>query len=89
MPAQPCLLLSPDAPRSNCSPLGTWLWGSMPVREGHFDETADLYSVSFIGAEVGIDVPHFTFQSQACSTLCSSDTPRAPTLRVPAVQQQQ
>ena len=53
LPAQPCLLLSPGVPCSNCSPLGTWLWGSMPVREANFDETADLYSVSFIGAEVG------------------------------------
>ena len=32
---------------------GTWLWGSMQVRNHRFDPKADLYSLSFIFAEVG------------------------------------
>lgn len=32
--------------------LGTWLWGSMKARNGRFDPTADLYSLSFVFAEV-------------------------------------
>jgi hypothetical protein len=32
---------------------GTWLWGSMSVRNNKFDPKADLYSLSFIFAEVG------------------------------------
>lgn len=31
---------------------GTWLWGSLAVRYRRFDPKADLYSLSFIFAEV-------------------------------------
>ncbi|KAL4444011.1 hypothetical protein ABPG75_011748 [Micractinium tetrahymenae] len=32
--------------------MGTWLWGSMQARSGRFDPTADLYSLSFVFAEM-------------------------------------
>ncbi|EFN60138.1 expressed protein [Chlorella variabilis] len=60
--AQPIRTLK-DAAR--CHKLaGTWLWGSMAVCNSCFDATADLYSLSFIFAEIwlvaeGAAVPAF------------------------------
>jgi hypothetical protein len=50
-PAPPCSVCSRHA---LC---GTWVWGSMRVRCSKFDPKADLYSLSFIFAEVRSDCP--------------------------------
>ena len=50
--APPCLA-APWPPCSSRALCGTWLWGSMQVRSRRFDPKADLYSLSFIFAEVG------------------------------------
>ena len=50
----PCLALPHSALSCSRHALcGTWLWGSMSVRNNKFDPKADLYSLSFIFAEVG------------------------------------
>ena len=49
----PDTLYLPSHPCRHVPPMGTSVWGCMAARSGRFEETADLYSLSAVGAEVG------------------------------------
>ncbi|KAL4444019.1 hypothetical protein ABPG75_011756 [Micractinium tetrahymenae] len=61
--------------------LGTWLWGSMQVRSGRFDPTADLYSLSFVFAEMWLVAEGAPSPVHELIHLASLDTDRAQDVR--------